>query len=256
MREVRIYSPVPLRDDSQVELDDNAARHILQVLRLQEGQPLTLFDGSGGEFPAVIAGTARKRVTVTTGKRRSVERESTLQITLWHGLCRGERMDNVLQKATELGVQIVQPLLSERSMVKLDAARSAKKLSHWQGVVASACEQCGRNRLPEVRAPATLDRLLPSVAGYACAVLLDPRARQPLGIALRELPATSRLILCCGPEGGFSAAEIAAAQAAGMQIAHMGQRILRTETAPLAALAIAQQLAGTLDQPGTDPGTA
>ncbi len=252
MREVRIYSPAPLQDDSQVELDGNAARHILQVLRLQEGQSLTLFDGSGGEFPAVIVATARKRVAVTTGKRRNAERESALQITLWHGLCRGERMDSVLQKSTELGVQLIQPLVSERSTVRLDAARAAKKLSHWQAVVASACEQCGRNRLPEVLAPASLDRLLPAVAGYDCAVLLDPRGQQPLGVSLQGLPATGSLVLCSGPEGGFSAAEIAAAQAAGMQISHMGPRILRTETAPLAALAIAQLLAGDLDQPGTD----
>ena len=210
MREVRIFSPSPLQGDSRVELSGSAARHIAQVLRMQAGQSLTLFDGTGGEYPAVIETSTRNHVSVSTGKHRAIERESALQITLWHGLCRGERMDSVIQKATELGVHAIQPLVSERSVVRLSTARAAKKIAHWQGVIVSACEQCGRNRLPVIQC--TLPNSAPCLIQsphMTVHCLLDPGGDETLQqLAAAALPAARpSLLVCSGPEGGFSDSE-------------------------------------------------
>lgn len=243
MREVRVYSEQPLSADSTLTLGSNAGRHVSQVLRMKAGQSLTLFDGTGGEYPATITTVARSAVEVETGARLAKDRESPLDITLWHGLCRAERMDTVVQKATELGVTRVQPVLTERSIIRLDDKRAAKKTLHWHNIAISACEQCGRNVLPEIAAPARFSDLLATVPQHERRILLHPTGARSLA---ETVGGAQSLLLCTGPEGGFSAAELAAAEAAGLTAATLGPRILRTETAPLAALGIIQALAGDL----------
>ena len=243
MREVRVYSDQPLSADTTLQLGDTAARHVSQVLRMKPGQTLTLFDGSGGEYPATIASVARATVEVTTGALQTTDRESPLAITLWHGLCRAERMDTVVQKATELGVARIQPMLTERSVIKLDERRAAKKTLHWQNIAISACEQCGRNIVPEVLPPARFAALLTAGHKTDSALLLHPAAERSLA---QSLDNGRSVLLCTGPEGGFSPAEVDAAQAAGFITVTLGPRVLRTETAPLAALSVIQTLAGDL----------
>lgn len=242
MREVRVHTLSVLQAGAVIELDAGAARHVSQVLRMKTGAEIVLFDGRGGEYPAVIQNCSRAGVSVALGEHRAIERESPVAITLWHGLCRGERMDIVIQKATELGVVIIQPVLCERSVVKLDEKRAAKKLAHWRNIAVSACEQSGRNRVPEINQPVPFASLVETAESCAHAVLLHPDGTTSLAAIMRK--AGSSMTLCTGPEGGFSDAERAAAQTAGMSVATLGPRILRTETAPLAALAVAQALAG------------
>jgi 16S rRNA (uracil1498-N3)-methyltransferase len=246
MRQVRVFSQAPLRANVSVELDDGAARHVSQVLRMKAGQELVLFDGRGGEYPAVIESAARNRLTAVTGEHQPTERESPLRLTLWHGLCRGERMDTVIQKATELGAQSLVPIVTERSVVKLSSDRVEKKLRHWHSVVVSACEQCGRNRLPEISTPVDFANALADVRSYDYALLLDPRGEESLASVLGDASETSQVLICTGPEGGFSDAERQAAVAAGMRPVRVGRRVLRTETAPIVALSIAQLLAGDM----------
>lgn len=213
---------------------------------MQAGQELVLFDGCGGEYPAVIESISRNKVRVTTHEHRPIERESALRITLWHGLCRGERMDSVIQKATELGAHAIQPVITERSTVKISADRAEKKLRHWRGIISSACEQCGRNRLPHINTPMVFTDLLDRIDAFDQALLLHPRDSENLATRLSYLPESGRLLLCTGPEGGFSDHELSAAANAGMHTVHLGSRVLRTETAPVVALSIAQLIAGDM----------
>ncbi len=246
MRQVRVFSQEPLGANVTVKLDEGAARHVSQVLRMKAGQELVLFDGRGGEYPAVIKSAARNRLTVTTGAHHAVERESMLHLTLWHGLCRGERMDTVMQKATELGVSALVPIVTERSVVKLSEDRAQKKLSHWHSVVVSACEQSGRNRLPELSAPVNFTDALLDVGSHDYALLLDPESETSLAAVLRDASPLCRVLICTGPEGGFSETERQAATNAGMRAVGVGPRVLRTETAPVVALSMAQLLAGDM----------
>ncbi|NND53717.1 MAG: 16S rRNA (uracil(1498)-N(3))-methyltransferase [Gammaproteobacteria bacterium] len=245
MREVRVYSEQALSADTTLQLGRQASRHISQVLRMQPGQSLTLFDGSGSEYGATIAAISRSAVEVVTGAEQHADRESPLKITLWHGLCRAERMDTVVQKATELGVTTIQPVLNERSIIKLDEKRAAKKTMHWRNIAISACEQSGRNVVPEVCAPESFQRLLTRMTPHDIAVLLHPSGSEQL-TALVANRSPDSVLLCTGPEGGFSDAETAAAQEAGLTVTVLGPRVLRTETAPLAALSVIQALAGDL----------
>jgi len=241
MRTPRVYLDRPLQAGMTVELDERAARHVTQVLRLRAGDALVLFDGSGRDYPAELVAAHRGRTAAATREPGPEEPALVLEAHLWLGVSRGERMDFALQKAVELGVAGIQPLLCERTVVKLDPARRDKRLAHWQGVVVGACEQSGRRRLPRLAEPRTLAECLakPPVTG----VLLDPTAE-------RTLPELSRpkgpLTFLIGPEGGLSPAERDAARAAGFVGVRLGPRILRTETAPLAALAVAQALWGDL----------
>lgn len=243
MRTVRIYSPEALKPGTRTELTGGPARHVNQVLRMQPGAMLTLFDGRGGEYPAQIVSSRRGRLVVDTGNHHPVERESALSVTMWPALCKRSRMDNIIQKATELGVAAIRPVHSERSQIKLDTARAARKLRHWQEVIISACEQCGRNRLPDIAGPTGLGDLLSTVATFDHAVLLDPAGAEPLGDSLRP---QDRVLMLTGPEGGFSAEERRAAAAHGVRSVRFGPRVLRTETAPVAALAVLQWLAGDM----------
>ena len=241
----RIYTPAALRTGTTHTLPESAAAHVTRVLRLAAGDPITLFDGSGADYDAVLRVAARSGVSAEIGERRDVHRESPLAVTLLQGISRGARMDTVMQKATELGVRIIQPVLAERSVVRLDAERSQSRLEHWQRIVISACEQCGRSMLPEVRPPRSLSDTLASLEPDTVGLTLDPAGKATLDQLVGN---TSRVALAIGPEGGFTGKEIEALARAGFRGMRLGPRILRTETAPLAALAILQFARGDLGQ--------
>jgi 16S rRNA (uracil1498-N3)-methyltransferase len=216
---------------------------MVRVLRLGAGADLTLFDGAGGEYAARIASLRKDAVLVDVGAYAAVERESPLAVTLAQGVSRGERMDWVMQKATELGVRRIVPLITQRSVVRLDARQAEKKSQHWRGISIAACEQCGRNRLPELAAPVGLQEFLASEAhADGTRLLLAPAGSVRIG----ELKSLQNLILLIGPEGGLAPEEGAAAMAQGFVAVRLGPRILRTETAAIAALAALQQAYGDL----------
>jgi 16S rRNA (uracil1498-N3)-methyltransferase len=239
MRLTRVFSERPLGADREVTLGASAAAHVGRVLRLGTGAQLTLFDGTGGEYLATIVESRGPALRVRLGEHRAIERESSLGITLAQGVSRGERMDWVVQKATELGVAAIVPLVTERSVVKLDARQAEKRLEHWRGVVIAACEQCGRNRLPEILSPAPLSEWL-ATARAGVRLVLDPTASSGLH-SIGTVPAVTLLI---GPEGGLSPAERSLAIETGFMPVRMGPRVLRTETAAIAAFSALQVLLG------------
>ncbi|MCW8827571.1 MAG: 16S rRNA (uracil(1498)-N(3))-methyltransferase [Gammaproteobacteria bacterium] len=240
----RIFHPERLTDGETVTLDESAARHVARVLRLNPGGQLILFDGTGGEFNAVIREIGKRRVMAELGTRQHVETESPLRITLAQGISRGDRMDFTIQKAVELGVSRIVPLSTERSVVNLKGQRLEKKLAHWQGIIISACEQCGRNTLPQLLPMQSLARWLEDDGAKGTGVLLDHRANAT--IATLSLPPGVALTLLIGPEGGLSGTEQERALVAGYQGLRLGPRVLRTETAALAALAALQSRFGDL----------
>jgi 16S rRNA (uracil1498-N3)-methyltransferase len=249
MRVTRVFVDAPLAPGARLSLPEGAARHVARVLRLGVGDALCLFDGRGGEYEATIDATRRDEVSVVIGTHHAVERESPLRIVLLQGIARGEKMDLILQKATELGAHAFVPVKMARSTVRLDERTATARQQHWQAVVASACEQSGRNTVPVVAAPATLQHCLGSALGLR--LLLAPGdGSQPLSAllagAITPAGGRERVELLVGPEGGFDPGETAAAIAAGFQACRLGPRILRTETAGLAALAALQTLAGDL----------
>ena len=246
MQRPRIHTPAALHTGINHTLPDSAAVHVTRVLRLRAGDPITLFDGTGLDYDAILREVARSRVSAEVGTGRRVESESPLEITLLQGVSRGPRMDTVMQKATELGVRIVQPLLAERSVVRLDAERGQARLEHWQRIVISACEQCGRSVVPQILPARSLDEALSELEPGTVGLTLDPAGTIQLAGLLGE---ARRLALAVGPEGGFTGNEILALTAAGFRGLRLGPRILRTETAPLAALAILQYAWGDLGSP-------
>jgi 16S rRNA (uracil1498-N3)-methyltransferase len=246
MRLTRVHVEGPLASGKRITLEGNAASHITRVLRLRVGAALILFDGSGGEYAASIDKAHGGTVTVAVGEHHAIERESPLAVTLAQGVSRGERMDLVVQKATELGVTQLVPVLTERSVVRLTAQQSDRKVNHWRAIAIAACEQCGRNRLPAVAPPVALAALLRGEVAAAAAghtrLLLSPAGTT----TLRNLgPAPSpALTVLIGPEGGLTDEEEQAAVAAGFAAVRLGPRVLRTETAAIAALALLQREAG------------
>lgn len=236
----RIFSACALRSGTAVTLDGEAANHVLRVLRLRRGDTLALFDGSGSDYDGKITALGRDSVTVEVGAASTVATESPLDITLVQGVCRGARMDTVVQKATELGVARIRPALAGRSVVRLDEERADRKQSHWQRVAIAAAEQSGRSRVPLVAEPAPLAEVLAQLQDPVTRLLLDPSGESLRG---RLLPAQP-LVLVVGPEGGLTPAETRLAADLGFRPASLGPRILRTETAPLAALAVLQFLGG------------
>ena len=243
MRIPRIYLPTPLASGASVALSDNAANHVVRVLRLKPGAPLILFNGLGGEYEAVLLSMDRNHTEVSVGNHIARETESPLHITLAQGVSRGERMDYTIQKAVELGVTKIVPLISERCEVRLEGERLAKRVQHWQAVVVSACEQCGRNRVPPVLAPVPLSGWLAEPV-HGVRLVLDPLAPATLSSLAR--PDDRLITLLIGPEGGLSDAEVKCAQQSGFEGIHLGPRILRTETAAVTALSALQVLWGDL----------
>lgn len=245
MRIPRIYVPETLRPGREVELPVQAGEHLARVLRLDRGHPLRLFDGSGDEYEAELASLAKRSVTARVLESAEAEdRESPLRITLAQGIARGEKMDWILQKATELGVARVVPIVTERTEVKLDEERAERRLLHWNQVIAAACEQSGRTRLPQLDPPQRLDRWLGTLADTTgLRVALVPGGE----LTVRALPpVTNGVIVCVGPEGGLSEHDLALLAQGGFATLHLGPRILRTETAGIAALAALQALHGDL----------
>ncbi len=236
----RFYCPEILAQSGAAELPEQAAHHAARVLRLQAGDRVSVFNGRGGEGDARITDIGKRNVTLEIVDWHAVERESPLQVLLAQAISAGEKMDFTLQKAVELGIGNIQPLASERSVVRLSGERAEKRVAHWQGVVIAACEQSGRNRVPEV-APIRplLDWLGQQDGGLR--LMLSPVAE----VGLRDLPKpTGNITLLIGPEGGLSPAEAEAAQRYGFTPVRLGARVLRTETAALAALAAMQTLWG------------
>ncbi|WP_439133107.1 16S rRNA (uracil(1498)-N(3))-methyltransferase [Pseudomaricurvus sp.] len=241
MRIPRIYTEQPLQVDSDIELDDNASRHVGKVLRMQAGRELVLFNGQGGEYTATISDVGKKKVRVSIASFDDVERESPLPIHLGIGISRGERMDWVLQKVTELGAARITPLFTERTEVKLTGPRLEKKQQHWQQILISACEQCQRNTLPQLQTAQRFEDWLPSVTEASRFVL---HHRTDTSLAKSDKPTSVALLI--GPEGGLSAAEIQRAQQQEFLPLALGPRVFRTETAPIAAISVLQYLWGDL----------
>ena len=245
MRTIRVFHASPLKGKDHVELEAAATKHVLTVLRLKVGAPLTLFDGSGFEFTGHLEQADKKHAWVRLTQMHGPVVESPLHVTLAQGVSRGERMDYTVQKAVELGVATIVPVLTERSVVKLDKDGGEKKRLHWQAVAISACEQSGRVKVPEVRAPVSLPQFLADKPQVDLKLLLDPEGGVTAGVLPR--PAGAKAMLLVGPEGGLSADEIALAARVGFQGLKLGPRILRTETAALVALSLLQASWGDLD---------
>jgi 16S rRNA (uracil1498-N3)-methyltransferase len=242
VRLTRIHVPGSLAAGTQVDLPAQAGAHLTRVLRLEAGAPLTLFDGAGGEFTATLLING-KQVAARVTRHDAIERESPLRMTLLQGVARGERMDLVVQKATELGVSRIVPVLAERSVVKVDARQSERKREHWQAIAISACEQCGRNRVPEIGAPIALADSLAALPADSLRFLLAADASEALtDVAARG--ARRPIVLLIGPEGGLADNEREFARANGFVACRLGPRVMRTETAGLAALAVLQAIAG------------
>jgi len=234
----RLYIESPLQADTVLALPPASVRHV-QVLRLQPGAELILFDGQGGEFAATVGRIGRGEVEVTVGARREVDRELARPVSLAIVMPANDRMDALVEKATELGVARIVPLMSERSVLRLQGERAAKKLAHWRGVAVAACEQCGRTRLPalgEVQSLGPWLQGLPEGAGSG-RWLLCLGEGQPLASAADRIGTSAPVLVLSGPEGGLSTDEEALALRCGFATVTLGPRVLRADTAPLAALA-------------------
>jgi len=233
----RVYVGATLTPGSPVELPPDTASHLAKVLRARAGDELILFNGDGREFTGAIEGVRGSRVSAFVGDGRVVDRESALAITLVQSVPRGDRMDFIVQKATELGVARIVPVLSQRSVVRLDAAQAESKAIHWRAVAVSACEQCGRNSLPIIEAVQPLLNYLSKSAPCAGPRLVfEPEsALQPLAPTTAGTPVVDAQI-AIGPEGGFTADELEAFRVAGFAQGGLGPRVLRAETAAIAAL--------------------
>lgn len=242
MRSVRICVELPLAPGEQLALPTQAAEHVARVLRMAAGDALTLFNGDGRDYQATIVAAGKRGVLVSIGSGREGASESPLALTLAQAIGRGDKMDWIVQKATELGVVRIVPLLTERTQVQLDAARARKRVEHWRAVAVGACEQSGRALLPEVMAPRALPEWLAQIdAESGLRLALEPDA----GSRLRTLHfAVPRGILVVGPEGGLGDGDLQRLHEAGFSGVSLGPRILRTETAGLAALAALQILHG------------
>ncbi len=243
MRIHRIFTPQDLEAGAQVELEKQSSHYLARVVRAQAGQAVVLFNGDGYDYASEVVNPARPFSTIRVLTRLPAAPESGLDCTLVQAIARGERMDQVLQKSTELGVSAFQPLFSERVEVRLSGERLNRRILHWQGVVISACEQSGRAVVPKVHAPLALHEWLErSAASGEQRIVLHPGSER----SLQSVELTDRIALLVGPEGGFSRKEVELMCIRGVLAARLGGRILRTETAGPAAVAILQSLKGDL----------
>lgn len=247
MRQIRFFLPKPLAANSTVELTDDAAHHAANVLRMKQGDALSVFNGEGGECDAVIASVSKKAVTVQLSAFHAIDRESPLRTHLAIGISKGERFEHVLQKATELGVSEITPLVSERTEVRLSSERQDKVLQRWQKIIINACEQSYRNRLPKLNSPIEFSSLLGQEQSERKLILhpglvipAQAGIQHDASMLLNQNNKPKSVCLLVGPEGGFSDGEVALATRHHFTPLALGPRILRTETAPLAALSVLQ----------------
>jgi 16S rRNA (uracil1498-N3)-methyltransferase len=237
---IRFYVDAPLRAGGNSTLSEESAHHAVHVMRLREGDEVILFNGRGGEYAARVASIQKLRISLDVLQQRAVERESPLQMTLIQGISSSDRMDYTVRKAVELGVTAIYPVLATRSVARPKGERADNRRAHWQKVVISACEQCGRNRIPEVHPLASIDAALRET-GEGFKFLLSPRSELEFS---KAVPSTTSFVFAAGPEAGFDADEEAAFAKAGFTPVKLGPRVLRTETAALAALAALSALRG------------
>lgn len=243
MREIRVHVDSALESGHRVTLSPQAAQHVTKVLRLRDGATLTVFNGRGGEYRATLRIVGRE-AAIEVGEYRAVDRESPVRLILVQALARGERMDFVIQKATELGIHRIIPVAAARSVVQLDADRGDKRTHHWQAVAAAACEQSGRNTLPIIDSPQSFESALGAVSNIDCRLLLLPEASSSLASALPIAQVPQEIALLVGPEGGLEETEVERALEVGFRATRLGPRVLRTETAGIAALSALQCLVG------------
>jgi 16S rRNA (uracil1498-N3)-methyltransferase len=242
MREIRIYQAGSIRLDQTLELSPEAGQHVGVVLRMQPGDSITLFCGDNRELDALLVAVHKKRVSVKIVAERVVNRESPREIHLAQAISKGERMEFVMQKAVELGVASISPIITSRSVVKLDPARMEKKLAQWQAIAIAACEQSGRNQIPLINNACSLDDYLQQNK-LPLKFVLDPRESK----TWRDYDFDqSELALLIGPEGGFSEEELKQIFSAGFNPLRLGPRVLRTETAAIAALSVLQAVCGDI----------
>ena len=237
----RFYVDAPLRAGGSCILPEDSAHHAIHVMRLREGDEAVLFNGRGGEYAARVASIQKLRIALDVLQHRPLERESPLQMTLLQGVSSSDRMDFTVRKAVELGVAAIHPLLAARSVARPKGERADNRRLHWQKVVVSACEQCGRNRIPEVQALLSVTDALRTLPSGGFKLLLSPRSELALSKAVEG---KSSFVLAAGPEAGFDADEEAEFAQAGFTPVKLGPRVLRTETAALAALAALSALRG------------
>ena len=243
MRLTRVYVDAALSPGSVVELPAVTSAHLAKVLRARSGDQLILFTGDGREFAGVVESVRGSRVTAAVGDGREVDRESPLAITLVQCIPRGDRMDFIVQKATELGVQRIVPVFSQRSVVRLDASQAEAKALHWRAVAVNACEQCGRNRVPVIEAPRPLINYLGDTPANRPRLLFEPEIGSPgAGLTLRD-----EVEIAIGPEGGLAGEELEAFRVSAYRNVRLGPRVLRTETAAIAAITWLQSRFGDLD---------
>jgi 16S rRNA (uracil1498-N3)-methyltransferase len=243
MRLTRVYVALPLKENSEYILTGETAHYLRSVLRVRDGISLVLFNGKKGQFEAVVQWVRKGHVKIRTGKYEAVERESPLTVILGHGVCRGGRFDYVVQKATELGVARVDPLLAERTVVRLESHRSVRRVAHWQSIAVQACEQCGRNRVPKVSSIRHVADWLVEQPENSSRLVLDTNTHQ----RIRSIPRpTGPVVVLVGPEGGLTAAELRLAEMAGFCAVHLGPRTMRADTATIAGLVALQLEFGDL----------
>ena len=241
MRIPRLYLPQIFIPGEELSVTGQTAHHVAHVLRIRSGAPVSVFDGKGCEHRAIIKTIKRSEIILEIAEARTVQQEPSLDITLLQGIARNDRMDLILQKAVELGVNNIQPLWMQRSQAHLKGSRLEKRCKHWQGVIISACEQCGRATLPQLGAAMNYADWMHSRNNRGLRLLLQPDSTTGLGTL--QSP-DDRIFLLAGPEGGLNTDEQMLAQSAGFLGIRLGPRILRTETAALAALAAMQTLWG------------
>lgn len=233
----RLFVDLPLATGSTVDLPPDTAHHVTRVLRMDSGDAVILFDGRSGEFPSRLVIEGRGTARALVGPHVPVERESNVAVTLLQGISAADRMDYTIQKSVELGVAAIQPLVTTKSVVRLSGERQAKRVEHWQRVAIAACEQCGRNRVPRILDPVAVDRYVPPAEGRKW--LMAPGGADRL-----VAPIPGPVILAVGPEAGFTSDEERILGARGFRTLRLGERVLRTETAALAALAAINALSG------------